>query len=470
MKNRKPFYNVTVLVVGLGGYKEGSGVSAAKFFATHGANVIINDIKTRSQLKENVASALALKQVVKTLFGRHDEGLVDEADIVFQNPGVPDDSRMIRYAKKLGKPIVNDWTIFFLHPKPNCVGVTGTRGKSTTTTLLYEMCKRADAHTRLAGNIGVSPLTFLSKYSGELVVAELSSWLLRGLSPIKQSPHVSIVTNIMQDHQNMYASMRDYINDKRQIFLHQKPRDYVILNYDDVIVRKMKSTAPGKVVWFGMRIPSRADGVFVKNDEIVARFGGKVQKIIHVDDIAVPGVHNVYNVMVAVAGAKVQGIAKKHIVSAIESFKGIEFRLEYQTTYQDIDIYNDATSTTPDAMIVAIDAFVGERDVVLIAGGADKELDYGAWAQYAVKHTKSICLIPGDATQKMVKALKKYHYRPIVAPTLRSALECAITIAQPGDNIVFSPGAASFNMFRNEFDRGEQFNVLVQNLKQYGKV
>ncbi len=464
--NNNLFKDITVLIVGLGGYTQGSGVSAAQFFARNGADVIISDVKTKTQLRENVKQLKEFTNIKFDLGKKHDITLIDSADVVFQNPGVPDLNDMIVRAQVKGVSIVNDWTLFFLHPKANCIAVTGTRGKSTTTSLLHAMVKGKHTHAKLAGNIGVSPLQFLETYKGELVVAELSSWLLRGLRSIKKSPKLAIVTNIMNDHQNMYPSMKAYINDKKEIFKYQTNKNTTVLNYDDPKTRAMGKSTKGKVVWVSLKkIPDGSNGIYVDNGMIVYRNKGKTKKIVREGEYPLFGEHNTQNIMFATAAALSINIPLKTIQKVIKKFKGITYRLEHIRRWKGMDFYNDATATTPDAMIAAISAFIEKRDVVLIAGGMDKELDYTKWAKVAAAHTKSIIMIPGSATDKMRKAIKPYGYRPIYAKDLKDAMKCAMSIAQKGDNIVFSPGGASFNGFKNEFDRGDQFNKIVLNLR-----
>ncbi len=466
MAQTKFFKSTKVLIVGLGGYTQGSGVSSAQFFARNGADVVISDVKTRTQLRENVKQLKNFANITFDLGKKHNVNLMNDVDVVVQNPGVPDVNQMIVEARKKGIPIVNDWTLFFLHPKANCVAVTGTRGKSTTTSILHAMAKEKFPDAKLAGNIGVSPLQFLETYRGELVVAELSSWLLRGLRSIQKSPKVAVVTNIMNDHQNMYPSMQAYMKDKVEIFKYQGSKNTIILNYDDARTRAMSKKAKGSVCWVSLKpLPGRADGIFTKDGMITYRKDGKLKNIVREGEYPLFGEHNTQNIMFATAAALSLRIPLAAIRKVIKEFKGITYRLEHIRHWKDIDFYNDATATTPDAMIAAINAFVERRDVLLIAGGKDKELDYTKWAKVAAKHTKSIILIPGDATKKMCAAIKKYGYHPLFAKDLKQAVKIAIEIAQRGDNIVFSPGAASFNGFKNEFDRGDQFNRLILNLK-----
>ena len=466
-KQSKLFEGLKVLIVGLGGYTQGSGVSATKFFARNGAQVLVTDVKTKKQLRANVKQLKEFKNVTLDLGNGHDLSALDDVDVVFQNPGVPDLNTFIVKAQKKGIPIVNDWTLFFLHPKANCVAVTGTRGKSTTTSLLHAIAKEKFTSAKLAGNIGISPLEFLETYTGELVVAELSSWLLRGLRGIQKSPKLAIVTNIMRDHQNMYPSMQAYINDKKQIYAYQKPADTVVLNYDDPKTRAMADDANSKVVWVSLKkLPKKLNGVFLHDGMVIFRTKGKERNIVREGDYPLFGEHNTQNIMFAVAAALTMRISLSMIIKVVKTFKGITYRLEHTRRVKGVDFYNDATATTPDAMMAAINAFIEKRDLVLIAGGADKELDYVQWAKAAAAHTKSIILIPGDATKKMRKAMRAHKYYPLAAKNLKQAVKMAQAIAQVGDNIVFSPGAASFNSFKNEFDRGDQFNQIVLNLKE----
>ncbi len=461
------FSNITILIVGLGTYKEGSGISAALFFARHGARVIVNDARDADVLGEN-AQIITHYDVIESVFGRHDISLVLRADVIFQNPGVPDSHEMILYARTKKKPIINDWTLFFLLPTTTCVGVTGTRGKSTTTSMLYEMIHAQHNDSRLSGNIGSSPLTFIENYKNEIVVAEFSSWLLRGLRPVQKSPHIAVVTNMMRDHMNMYRSMRAYIHDKKEIFRYQKKTDHLILNYDNLITRRMGSEAVSKVWFVSMKpLQENVRGVYVADEHIMIRErpNSLAKKVLDVSELSQGGVHGIMNTLCAIAGARAMKIDMSHIVSVAQHFVGLPYRMQHIRTWKGVAIYNDSAATSPDATMCAVRALKETQPLILITGGMDKSLHFQKWAREIARCTHSVVTIPGSATDRMVSELAKYNVEVQQENSLADAVQFAFHYAQKHNGtILFSPGATSFNLFKNEFDRGEKFNQLIAKL------
>ncbi len=457
------FKNASLLIIGLGRYAQGTGISAAKFFSRHGAYVTVNDQKTAEDLRESVNQLSKYKRI-NYVFAESPISLLQDVSFVFQNPGVPDFHPLIVAARRKKIPIINDWSMFFMHRKARCVAVTGTRGKTTTTTLLYKMIRQKYRSAKLAGNIGVSPLTFLNRYNGELVVAELSSWLLRGLRTTDKGPHIAVVTNIMRDHQNAYKTMNAYVEDKELIFKHQTSRDYTVLNYDDLRVREMVKKTKGNVVWIGETIPKNSDGVFLNGSMIVMRKQKKEYHIIASDKIRLQGTHNLGNALAAVAAAFWSGVSVSDIAHVLRTFKGVPNRMQKIRSIRGTDIYNDTTATTPDATIAAVRTLSAlPKPLVLIAGGADKELDFREWGKVISTSVSTLILIPGNATEKMKKSLAHSGTQYKECATLDAALSFAMKREQPS-TILFSPGAASYNMFKNEFDRGDQFVKLVKTL------
>lgn len=458
----KMFQDKKVLILGLGAYAKGSGVEAAKFLNAHGAEVVVCDKKSKKELAVNVS---ALKKYPDITFVLNNKLVrLDGIRFLFQNPGVPDTHPLIVSARKKHIPIINDWTLFFMHPNARCVGVTGTRGKTTTTMLLYQMIKKKYKNAKLAGNIGVSPLSFLDRYNGQVVVAEFSSWLLRGLRATKKGPHIGVVTNIMRDHMNAYPSMREYIQDKEMIFAHQNSGDTTVLNYDDPITRGMAKKTKGKVFWFGATVPPRNDSTTMAAGMVVLKKKGREKKIVSIDTLRIMGMHNVMNVLAATAAASVVGVSNKDIAITIKNFNGVPNRLEKIKTWHGIALYNDTTATSPDATIAALHALSSQGNIILLCGGADKKLAYVKWGKAVAEHAKTVVLLSGDATSKMKKELHVKNIAYTEHATLNSAFKEALSSASSGDILLFSPGAASFNMFKNEFDRGDQFCALVQSL------
>ncbi|MSR84917.1 UDP-N-acetylmuramoyl-L-alanine--D-glutamate ligase [Candidatus Uhrbacteria bacterium] len=440
-----------ILILGLGQYPQGSGVSAALYFARRGEEVTVTDLKTAKELKENVGQLKKFKNV-RFVLGKHDLKDIESTDLVVANPRVRRDSREMKLAIKRGIPIESDISLFLAQCPARVIGVTGTRGKSTTATLIAEMLKAGGAKVWLGGNILVSPLTFLSKVKkDDLVVLELSSWQLESLGEKGISPPVAVWTNLMRDHLNTYKSMEEYAEAKAQIFRHQKPSDIVFLPVDRSFDGYAREAA-SRVYRTGKK----------KNRESIICYSTKLKVV---------GEHNRKNAEMAVAVALRLGVKVSAIKSALRSFKGLPNRLELIATTKGIKYINDTTATTPDATIAAIKALSNNSlqlplfkrgRVHLIFGGADKELEFVEVAKMLKRFFVNVALLPGTAHTKIVKAFRhdKFFYQD--APNLRTAIKTLQSQARVGDTILLSPGCASFGLFKNEFDRGEQFKKLIK--------
>jgi len=460
--SQQNFKNKKVVIIGLGRYEHGSGSMAVQYFSKHKAEVVVTDKNTAQNLSETLTRLKDCENVTYLLGNDRDTALITDADFVFQNPAVPDTHPLIIQANKKKIPVINDWSLFFMHKRANCVGVTGTRGKTTTTSLLFAMVQTKYPKAYLAGNIGVSPLTFLGQYKGELVVAEFSSWLLRGLRAVKKSPYVAVFTNLMLDHQNMYPSMKAYGNDKKLIFEYQNKKGVVILNTSNPYTKKIATSLKKKrkVLVMGEKLLGFKNGIVIDKglrifEKGVERFG------IPASDITLKGEHNLYNAAGASLAAATLGISWNTIARVLKTFTGVPYRMEKIAEKNTITYINDTTATTPDATIAALTA-LRDKKVTLICGGADKELEYQTWANVVSQYATNTVIIPGNASDKMKKELDKKEYHYTTAETLQQALQKAEKITKKEGIILLSPSAASFNMFKNEFDRGDQFNALVR--------
>ncbi len=427
------FKNKKVVIFGLGIYEKGSGISAALFFAKKGANLTITDLKTKKELQCQLKRLKNFRNI-KYVLGRHQKKDFKNADFIFKNPSVPKDSPYLKIARQNKIPIINDWTIFF-EKKPNnlLIGVTATKGKSTTTALIYEILKAAKKDAVLCGNIGQSPLAILNKIKkNTMVVAELSSWLLQ---EFKNSPQIAVITNLMPDHLDKYKNEHDYYKDKANIFKFQSKNDYLILNKNDSNLKKLahrslgEGGAKAKKIWFAGR-PEEA--------------AATIAKILHIPSAL--------------------------IEKTIKNFKGISGRLELIREESGVKYYNDTTATTPDATIYALHQLgktcpERSRRIILIAGGMDKKLNYKNLAKEIPKYCKTLILFEGTASNKIIKELriKNYELRIIIS-SMKKAVKIALEFAEKGDIILLSPASASFNMFKNEFDRGSQFVKIVKSL------
>ena len=414
--------------MGLGNYEKGSGISAALFFARREAKLLVTDLKKRGNLEKQLKKLEKFKSPgrIEYVLGRHRKNDFEKADFVFKNPGVPKDSPYLKIAGENKIPVINDWTVFFEERPDNLVvGITGTKGKSTTAALVCEMLKNAGRDAVLCGNTGQSPLAVLNKIKKDtIVVAELSSWLLQEFKTIKKSPRIAVVTNLMPDHLDKYKNLREYYKDKENIFKFQKKGDFLVLNKDDKESKKFAEKTKAKIIWFS-------------------------------------GKRNKYGAAIAVA--ELSGIPKKIVGNTIKNFKGVPHRLEFAGEKRGVKYINDSAATMPDAAVYALDSLKKYKGkIILIAGGMDKKLDYKKFAGAINKNTKALILFPGAATDKIKENVHDSVMH--MARDMKDAVAKAKSLAKRGDIVLLSPGAASFGLFANEFDRGNKFIREVEKL------
>ena len=435
---RPDYRNRNALVMGLG--LSGGGAGVARFLAARGARVTVTD----AQPAERLASTLhALRDCdLRYVLGEHRERDFTAADFVVRNPAVPASHPLLRAAAAAGVPIYMEMTLFFLEcPSRRVTGITGTKGKTTTTSLVGQIARAAGRDVVVAGNLRVSALEQLPRIGPETeVVLELSSFQLEGLEAIRYSPRTACVTNLMEDHLNRYAGLEDYFAAKQHIFRYQDGDGALVLNRDNPHTAALAPLAPGRVLWFGAA------------DEVPGA-----------DRATLPGAHNRANMAAAAAVARALSIPDAVTAGALATFPGVPYRQELIRERDGVRFVNDSAATTPDATLAALES--AGRPVVLIAGGADKELDFtalGAAVLAPRSPVKAVVLLEGSATEKVAAALG-----PRVAgryADFGAALRRAVGLATAGDTVLLSPGCASFGMFVNEFDRGDQFNSLVRAL------
>ena len=445
----------------------GGGVATVRFFASAGAKVIATDMKTEKELAPSLEKLEDLKNV-KLVLGQHRIEDFENVDMVVKSPAVPWSSKNIQAALKKKIPVEIDSSIFFKLCKLPIIGVTGTKGKTTTSTLITEIFRAAGKNVFSAG-IGQKPvLDKLAEIEGVksgVVVFELSSWRLSALGREKLSPHIAVITNIYPDHLNYYGTMEKYVADKRYIFANQKSGDYLVLNRDNEASRELDLDAKSRVVFFSTAAVDCDKCVFVKNGKIVFKTEDEQKEICDLNDIKLRGGHNIGNILAAVAATSIYGIAPEKICEAIKGFKGVPHRLEFVREIDGVKFYNDTAATMPDAAIAGINSF--SEPIVLIAGGADKKLDFKEFTKAIREKVKSLILLKGEATEKIKSELKKIGAEKIIDSefdSMEKAVIRAKSIAGPGDIVLLSPGSASFGLFLNEFDRGDKFREAVEKL------
>ncbi len=431
----KDFKNKKILILGLG-LNQG-GVGAAKFFAKQGALVLVTDLKSKEELQPSLEQLKEFKNIEYVL-GKHRNEDIDWADLIIRNPKLLPDNPFLKYAKEKNKQIEMDMGIFLQYVKPEqIIGVTGTKGKSTTLSLIYEMLKASGKKVLYAGNIGKSVLDTVEYLKpNDLVVLELSSFQLEAFDEHQVSPKWVVITNIYPDHLDYYRSMEDYIQAKKVIAQYQTSKDFMFLWKNDKVTTTRDFLS-------GLK----AKPIFYYKDDLPDNLSPTIK-----------GSHNLNNIAAALAVAKTLGVNQRNALEAVKNFKGVEFRLQLIKEVDGIKIYNDSAATNP---IPAIEALKSFPNCILIAGGVDKGLEYKDFAYAIKKYAKEVFFIDGTATDKIKKYLKdkkvKGTYQDL-AELLRDVKKTAKT----GDVIVFAPGATSFNFFQNEFDRGRKFNAAVE--------
>ncbi len=474
------FKDAVVTVMGLGRFKQGSGVGATKWLMRHGAQVIITDLKSEAELKESVDEVTNWyeqyrkdhpdREIYHPLFvlGEHREEDFTECAAVLQNPDVKREDKFVALARAHNIPIFSDVSLFFHFCPFPITGVTGTRGKTTTTALIGEMYKAMDPRAITAGNIKVSPLEYLDEILKDEkprpIVLELSSSLIESLGDSGRGPDIGVLTNMFPDHLNRYGSYEEYRLAKEMMFKMQKPDAFAIINKDNLDASAIAPRVPSKLYWFtrGEDLAG-VGGTFVKDGMLFFRQGGTDEAIISVADIALEGEHNLENVLAAVCAAKVHGTPNAAIVTALKTFNGMPERQEVVREVNGVTYVDDTTATSPEGAMAALKRFGQKGKVVLLAGGASKNLPLDDLGKMIRTTCKYVVLFEGTATDDFMKAIGDS------VPTVRvnsmvEAMQAASSVAQSGDIVLLSPGTASFGIFKNEFDRGAQFKDAVAKL------
>lgn len=420
----------------------GGGVGVAKFFCSQGADVSVTDLKTEAQLSESIKKLEGLR--IKYSLGGHKEADFISTDLVIRNPDVPSTSPYLEIARKNKVAIETDINLFLKMSGAFVIGVTGTKGKSTTASLIYHILKNNSKGVFLAGNIGVSPLELLGKIKkGDTVILELSSFELEGLT---QSPNVAVITNILPDHLNRYGSMAEYMAAKKIIFKYQKRSDILVLNKDDQAVRRFAEEAPSKVYYFSL---------------------DNKPKAVKLDGFKLLGEHNLSNLLAAIEVATLLKVPAKIIEKSLKSFKGVPSRQEFIKEVNSVKYFNDTTATMPEATIMAINVLLEnfpESRLILICGGMDKGLKYNELAKIIRERIDELIMLPGTGSNKIEIGLSNYE-RIHKVSSMQEAVKTAQKLSKKGDVVVLSPATTSFNLFKNEFDRGNQFVEAVKKLR-----
>lgn len=449
------------LVMGLGTRQGGVGV--ARYLVAQGAEVTVTDLRTEADLAPALEELAGLP--IRYVLGEHRAEDFERADLVVRNPAVPLDSPWLQRARAAGARIEMEMSLFFRACPAPIVGITGTKGKTTTATLCAGILRVARPDTVLAGNMGTSTLDALPGIRPDTsVVIELSSWQIEGLAEHGLSPHVAVITNISEDHLNRYPSMAAYVEAKRQIARYQGPDDWLVLNRDDPLAWESRSAGAGCVVPFGMAGDAPA-GAFRDGDRLVWRWDGSEVELLRRDEFPLPGDHAVTNALAAAAAAILAGADPAQVRTGLLAATPVPHRQEIVATIDGVCYVNDTAATAPAAALAALDTFRG-RPLVLIAGGAAKGADLGPMARRVAAEASAVVLLDGTATPDLHARLRDAGAARISGPhrSMEDAVRAAAELATPGGVVLLAPGCASFGLFRDEFERGEAFRAAVRAL------
>jgi UDP-N-acetylmuramoylalanine--D-glutamate ligase len=450
-----------VLVVGLGR----SGVASALFLKARGARVTVSDTKSGDELRNEIPALLDHGITVET--GGHGERTFRGQDLIVVSPGVPVDAPMLVQARAMGEAVIGEIELAARFLPGPMVAITGSNGKTTTTTLTGEILTASGIPTLVGGNIGTPAISLTDRANPETaVVLEVSSFQLETIQTFR--PKVAVVLNVTPDHLDRHRTFEAYVDAKARVFENQRGDDFTILNEDDPTCVTMAARTQAQVFWFS-RQKEVKQGAWVGEGKILFRDGRGEQKtsqreIMEVSEIPLKGAHNLENVLAAVCAGALMGCAPEKIRHAVREFKAVEHRLEFVATIRGVDYYNDSKATNVDATIKALESF--PANIHLILGGKDKGSDYSVLNELLRQRVKRVYTIGAAAGKIESQIVSSNGGGPQVvhAETLENAVRKANAVAEPGDVVLLAPACASFDQFKNYEQRGQMFKEIVRGL------
>ena len=433
-----------------------TGVATALFCMARGAVVTLTDARREPEIGE--AAAQLRDAGVRLELGGHDKNTFVQQDLIVPSPGVPADSPLLQAANAAGVPIWSEIELAYRFRKGKLIGITGSNGKTTTTSLVEHILRSASFPTILAGNIGTPLISCVDRMTHDTVtVVELSSFQLELIQEFR--PDISVFLNLTPDHLDRHHTMELYRKAKARIFENQREEDFAILNADDADTTPLAPARP-HVYWFS-RKQRVAQGAFLRGDDIVFRSDGREEIALRRDELPLPGAHNLENVLAAIAATRLAGANAEAVAEGVRSFTGVEHRLEFVREISGVRYYNDSKATNVDATMKALDSFPGR--ILVILGGKDKGSDY-APLRTPLREKAILALLIGAAADKIANQIDGSV--PIErAGTLDRAVEIAWQAARPGDVVLLAPACASFDQFENYEHRGRVFKALVHELQ-----
>jgi UDP-N-acetylmuramoylalanine--D-glutamate ligase len=445
-----------VLVVGLGK----SGVASALFLKKRGAKVTVSDTKTGEELHNEIPVLLDNGITVET--GGHGERTFRGQDLIVVSPGVPVDVAPLVQARTLGETVIGEIELAAQFLSGPIVAITGSNGKTTTTTLTGEIMAASGFPVLVGGNIGTPAISFAERAKPEtVIVLEVSSFQLETIQTFR--PKVAVVLNVTPDHLDRHRTFDAYVNAKARVFENQQPDDFAVLNADDSTCVALGARTRAQVFWFS-RQKEVERGAWVRDGNILFRDEKRQREILQVSDIPLKGAHNLENVLASVCCGMLMGCAPEKIREAVQSFHAVEHRLEFVATVGSVDYYNDSKATNVDATIKALESF--PANIHLILGGKDKGSDYSVLNDLLRKRVKRLYTIGAAAAkiESQIVAPKDGGPELVRAGTLENAIRRAHAVAQPGDIVLLAPACASFDQFKSYEHRGQVFKQIVRGL------
>lgn len=447
--------NKKVLVVGTGI----SGIGAAKLLRKTGAYPILFDSNEKLSIEEIKEKAKEIPDI-EVLVAKIPENVKTEISLLVISPGVPVDSPLVVEFKESGIPVWGEIELAYQFGKGSVVAITGTNGKTTTTTLVGQIMKAFYPSVHVVGNIG-NPYTeaALETKEDSVTVAEISSFQLETIHDF--APKVSAILNITPDHLNRHHTMECYVETKEAIAVNQTKEDVCVLNYEDAYTRTFGGKCPASVVFFSSK-SELENGLYLKDEDIYLAKDGKEEKLLNIHELNLVGICNVENVMAAIAISLAMKVPMDLILDIVRNFKAVEHRIEFVATKNGVDYYNDSKGTNPDAAIQGIRAMT--KPTVLIGGGYDKQSEYDEWIEAFDGKVKAFVLI-GQTREKIAECARKHGVENIIlADTFEEAFAVCTEQAEPGDAVLLSPACASWGMFPNYEVRGKIFKELVKGI------
>jgi len=437
-----------------------SGIAAAQFLTARGAIVALNDQKPLDKWSEQ---ALALKETgVGLLPGEPPTWLLDQLDVVVVSPGVPANIIPIRYAERAGAEVIGEIELAYRFLKGNIVAITGSNGKTTTTSLIGELLKDSGFKVQVGGNIGKALISMVDTSSDDgWTVAELSSFQLETIRDFR--PHIAVVLNVTPNHMDRYETFNDYAAAKHRIFMNQTADDFAVLNADDPTVSSWAIGLRSQVTMFSVK-QQLDQGVFLRGDELIARTSAGEQAVLRPSEMKLRGLHNVENVAAAIAVGLSAGAGIESMRQTVQGFDPVEHRLEFVAELNGVKFYNDSKATSVDATLKALEAFAGETgNVVLILGGRGKKAPYAPLAQLVRSKVRKLILIGEDA-QTIANELGEYASFER-ATDMNDAVKRSFAASAKGDVVLLAPACASFDMYDSFEHRGRVFKEEVLDLR-----